>query len=283
MTRPVIVALKLVVPLVGVAALALTLRGVPAMDEEVALKRARAGRTPVAQGADERRTLEGRQGEILASELEPPADPARRPADRGGAQAPAALPLDRRQNVMAVRGGAQHRPQPGEQRAARATWWWPFGGGGAVATPPPGGAVSPSSPAPQPAPRGGGASGPAAMLEFLAIGRDGATTLPGESFSVGRARDLRILVWWNVAGSHTQRLELLSPDGALYQRIVGAFDADAARFEGRSRSDFVPVETLLPVAGTWITDNSLFGDWTVNVYLDGERTPITSATFFVSS
>jgi hypothetical protein len=95
-------------------------------------------------------------------------------------------------------------------------------------------------------------------------------------------RDLRIRVRWNVAGSHAQRLELLSPDGALYQRMVTAFDADALRVAS-PQSNFVPVETLLPVAGTWITDNSLFGDWTVNVYLDQAQTPITSATFLVSS
>jgi hypothetical protein len=123
---------------------------------------------------------------------------------------------------------------------------------------------------------------PPAVIELLAMSRNGKWTPPGKSISVRRVRDLKIIVWWNVAGSHTQRLELRSPDGALYQRLSAAFDADRVRYEHRGKTPtYIPVETLLPVAGTWITDYSLFGAWTVQVYLDGATTPLASATFFI--
>jgi len=63
---------------------------------------------------------------------------------------------------------------------------------------------------------------------------------------------------------------------------VTAFDADTAKLEQHGKQAYLPLETMLPVAGTWITDHSLFGAWTVNVYLDEEQTPFKSASFFVS-
>jgi hypothetical protein len=41
----------------------------------------------------------------------------------------------------------------------------------------------------------------------------------------------------------------------------------------------VPVETLLPVGGTWITEYSLVGSWQIDLYLDNSRTPVASKTF----
>lgn len=118
----------------------------------------------------------------------------------------------------------------------------------------------------------GGSSAPAvpsATLQFVGMNHDGQQT-GGAQFSGGLLRDLRILVGWNnLSGSHTLRLKLFSPDGSLYQRR-------SAQFTGAS------VETQLPVGGTWITEYSLFGAWGVEVYLDGEATPITSGVFVLT-
>src|SRR5687767_14167066 len=43
------------------------------------------------------------------------------------------------------------------------------------------------------------------------------------SYSLRKLRDLRIVAWWNVRGSHVQRLEIRAPDGSLYQRLTQPF------------------------------------------------------------
>lgn len=126
---------------------------------------------------------------------------------------------------------------------------------------------------------GGGASStggsvppavPSATLQFVGVNHNGSLT-GGAEFLGGLLRDLRIVVGWkNLSGSHTQRLELFSADGSLYQRL-------SAQFAGASS-----VETRLAVGGTWITEYSLFGAWRVEVYLDGERMPIISEVFVLT-
>jgi hypothetical protein len=282
MTRALSIALRVVIPALAVAALAVAVRGFPTLQDEGDLKHAQAGREPVAQVATVRVVGERRHDEILAEE--PPsgslADPAQ-PTTGARAQRPGpSLGRDEARNGGGIQG-SENRQQPNEPRIARATWWWPFGGGSSAATTPVDTAVSPTPPAPRPAPGSGSASNPAALVELLAITRSGQMTA-GESFAVNRMRDLRILVWWNVAGQHVQRLELLSPDGSLYQKFATAFDADTAKFEQHGNHAYLSIETMLPVAGTWITEHSLFGAWIVNVYLDEGDTPFTTASFFVS-
>ena len=103
--------------------------------------------------------------------------------------------------------------------------------------------------------------------------------LQRDDFWAQTVREVNINVWWNVAGTQTQRLELFAPDGTLYRRFTIAFDADALpRTQGR-----VLVQTPLPVGGTWITEYSLFGAWRVDVYLGGQPKPITSASFLLNS
>ncbi len=95
------------------------------------------------------------------------------------------------------------------------------------------------------------------------------TSAGGAEFSGNLVRALRIIVGWqNLPGTHSQRLEFFSPDGSLYQQ-------SSSQFAG------TPVETRLPVTGTWITQNSLFGAWRVDVFLDGDRMPITSGVFLL--
>ena len=62
----------------------------------------------------------------------------------------------------------------------------------------------------------------------------------------------------------------MTPDGSLYQR----FTSDVESADGRTS-----VETPVPVAGTWITEYQIFGTWTVNVYLDGDFTPVATTHF----
>jgi hypothetical protein len=83
-------------------------------------------------------------------------------------------------------------------------------------------------------------------------------------------RALRILVGWqSLSGTHSQRIEIFSPDGSLYQQF-------STQFAG------TPVETRLPVTGSWITQNFLFGAWRVDVFLDSDKMPITSGAFLLT-
>lgn len=110
---------------------------------------------------------------------------------------------------------------------------------------------------------------PSATLQFVGVNHNGSQT-GGTGFSSGLLRDLRMIVAWsNLSGSHTQRLDLFGPDGSLYQGFSAQFSS-------------TPVETRLLVSGTWITEYSLFGAWRVDVYLDGERMPITSGVFVLT-
>ena len=135
---------------------------------------------------------------------------------------------------------------------------FPIGGGGADG----GTAVASTSGSAAPAM-------PSATLQFIAANNDGTST-GGAEFSGDLVRALRILVaWQNLSGTHSERLEIYSPDGSLYQQF-------SAQFAG------TPVETRLPVSGTWITQSSLFGAWRVDVYLDGGGMPITSGAFVLT-
>ena len=125
-----------------------------------------------------------------------------------------------------------------------------------------GGAVAAAAP-------GGPTAVPGATLRFVGISNDGSQT-GGAEFFGSVTRDLRILVGWtNLSGSHTQRVELFTPDGSLYQRLATSFTETS-------------VEAGLPVGGTWITEHALFGAWRVEVFLDSQQMPITSGVFVLA-
>jgi hypothetical protein len=108
---------------------------------------------------------------------------------------------------------------------------------------------------------------PSATVQLIGVSHNGGQT-GGAEFFGGVLRDLRILVGWtNLSGTHTQHLDLFSPDGSLYQRFSSALSGSST------------VETRLAVGGTWITEHSLFGAWRVDVFLDREEMPITSGVF----
>jgi len=110
---------------------------------------------------------------------------------------------------------------------------------------------------------------------------------PGWEFSARTLRDLLIEVEYRdlPPGSHTQRLKLFLPDGALYQQFTTeiATAGPAARGQGRRPQgpsrEWERVTTRLPVGGTWITEHALYGRWRLEVYLDQDRQSTTHGTF----
>jgi hypothetical protein len=109
-----------------------------------------------------------------------------------------------------------------------------------------------------------------ASLSFVGVGHNGGL-VGGAQFSTAFVKDLKIVVGWNnTSGSHTQRIDLFAPDGALYQQLSTPFGGAGS------------VEAQLLVAGTWITQYSLFGAWRAEVFLDSARIPITSGAFVLN-
>jgi len=116
--------------------------------------------------------------------------------------------------------------------------------------------------------------GVTAHVDFVGKLLDGQERA-GQNFSGAQLSDLKILVQWqSLFQNHLQRLDLIAPDGSLYQslsRPLTVRDADA------------PVETLLPVNGTWITRYGLYGAWCVEAFLDQQEQPITSSRLVIAS
>jgi hypothetical protein len=127
-----------------------------------------------------------------------------------------------------------------------------------------------------------------------------------EVFSLADLRDLFVFVVWpGVTGQHVQTVQFLLPDGSIYgskktRFIIGGItafsaappapqnevspvpparhliaDANIIHAEGipsllmKSRGDSA-ILTVLPVAGTYITQRNLSGNWGVRVYLDDQ-------------
>ena len=112
-----------------------------------------------------------------------------------------------------------------------------------------------------------------ARVSFVGVLGNGRNRA-GESFPGGDLRELRLIVeWTEIEQVHHQRVELTSPDGALYQRF-------ASTFTGTGRA--VSVVTRLPVTGSAITDSGLYGEWCAEVFLDEEDAPIARRRFFLT-
>jgi hypothetical protein len=112
------------------------------------------------------------------------------------------------------------------------------------------------------------------------------------TFTVGKLRDIFVFVTWpNVSGDLVQTVEFFLPDGSLYLKKVTPFRASTAQPRARAVPGAAPavdafltssrgtptVITPLAVAGTYITQRSLLGTWTVRVRL-GDK-PVQSAQF----
>ncbi|MGH9714366.1 MAG: hypothetical protein ACRD5M_13800 [Candidatus Acidiferrales bacterium] len=105
---------------------------------------------------------------------------------------------------------------------------------------------------------------PSAIVSFCDDGNPSCT--PGTSFSVATLRDLVIKVTWEHVpdGNHVQTLEIMMPGGGLYQSTQTAFLTDS------TSAHSLATTRLLPVAGTWIPQRQITGDWLVRVSLDGQ-------------
>lgn len=108
-------------------------------------------------------------------------------------------------------------------------------------------------------------TGVAADVTFTGLHHDGGRRR-GTEFSSAALRDLLIgVTLQRLSGSRQQRIELYAPDGSLYQKLSGPAAPTT--------------ETRLPVGGTWITAHGLLGDWTVQVFVDGQTAAAGRATF----
>jgi hypothetical protein len=65
-------------------------------------------------------------------------------------------------------------------------------------------------------------------------------------------------------GSRVQTLEIMMPGGGLYQSTQAAVFTDAPA------SGTFQTTRVLPVAGTWIQQRNMTGDWMIRVSLDGQ-------------
>lgn len=74
------------------------------------------------------------------------------------------------------------------------------------------------------------------------------------------------------SGQHQLTFEVFEPGGGLYQSQTVAFTGSAKR---------IPVELVssMPVAGTWVQQFSMTGDWVVKAWLDDAADPIDEASF----
>lgn len=118
---------------------------------------------------------------------------------------------------------------------------------------------------------GGGNPSPAdATISFCDDGDANCT--PATSFSVATVRDLVVNVNWEnlPTGTHMQLLEISMPGGGLYQAEQSSFlIADSSHAT-------LTTSRNVPVAGAWISQRRITGEWSVRVSLDGNV--ITSQT-----
>jgi hypothetical protein len=106
---------------------------------------------------------------------------------------------------------------------------------------------------------------PVAMTVTLCdIGEQGCSA--GTSFSLGTIRDLGVGVDWKnmPGGTHTQQIALVQPNGVVYQTVSHSFGVADGNL-GRPA-----INDVIPVAGTFITQRSQTGEWTIEVSLDGQ-------------
>ena len=94
-------------------------------------------------------------------------------------------------------------------------------------------------------------------------------------FSAAEIMDIQLqaLVSRQLTGHHSLEFKVYTPKGNLYQSMTLQFDADAPIPEGTRRRSrrFLPVNAVLPVAGTSIVTSSMYGTWKVEAFLDGSN------------
>lgn len=86
----------------------------------------------------------------------------------------------------------------------------------------------------------------------------------GVSFSAASLDMLLVKVQWDglEPGHYVETLHFLLPDGRRYGQAETSFDVGAGETGAT-------VELPLAVAGSYIVQHALYGEWGVRVYLDG--------------
>jgi hypothetical protein len=114
----------------------------------------------------------------------------------------------------------------------------------------------------------------AATVKFCDDETENPNCSSKNTFSLAQIRDLFTWINWQAvpAGTHTQELDIFMPQGhALYVKYLNSFQITGTP-EGSAT-----VMSVMPVAGTWITQRQFTGTWEVDVLLDGRL--ITSKQF----
>jgi hypothetical protein len=130
-----------------------------------------------------------------------------------------------------------------------------------------------------------------------------------ESFKATEVIDIDLSVLFTpgtinrFAGDHEVQVRIFTPNGHFYQAIDVPFTADSTpkgrqrKLEGyplpvdvqslteveRKGSKHYAVSARLPVAGTLITSNSIYGQWSAVAFVDGESLGCSSPASFTIS
>lgn len=116
-------------------------------------------------------------------------------------------------------------------------------------------------------------------------------------YSASEVLDIDFYVLLPAGSDRSLELKILTPQGHLYQTlpleraqpvaVEAAAKSRAARAStartgprGRYEPRFVWASAKLPVAGTTIVNNSLYGRWTAAAYLKGDATPCAKPRTF---
>ena len=103
------------------------------------------------------------------------------------------------------------------------------------------------------------------------------------NFSATEVLDLefQVLVRPDLLAGRGLELKILTPKGHLYPTLALPAPSDPADAAPQRRSRYRTVTARLPVAGTTIVNNSLYGAWKAEAFVAGERTACARPRSFV--
>lgn len=113
---------------------------------------------------------------------------------------------------------------------------------------------------------------PAVSLSLASIPR---TSARGARYSATRVDDLEFTATISpqVRGAHRLSLKVFTPRGHLYQTLSASFSVSPVAPRKRPPLVAKKVSARLPVSGTLIATNSLYGRWKVVPFLDDAPNP----------
>jgi hypothetical protein len=119
-----------------------------------------------------------------------------------------------------------------------------------------------------------------------AFGKPASRARKPLNFSAAEVLDLefQIVVPANTSlAGRPLELKLFTPKGHLYQTLAVPAASTASGTAGtpKRRPRYQTLTARLPVAGTTIVNNSLYGTWKAEAYLEGERTACAKARSFI--